>query len=54
MLNPAESDAERLFAELAEGGMVSAPLGKTFWAVLFGVVTDRFGIPWVINCEKSA
>ena len=52
-LNPSEDDAERLFAELAEGGMVHVPLEKTFWAPLFGVVTDRFGIPWVINCEKS-
>jgi len=53
MLGPDEGDAERLFTELAEGGTVRMPLQKTFWAPLFGVVTDRFGIPWVINCEKS-
>ena len=52
-LSPSEGDAERLFTELAEGGTVRMPLQKTFWAVHFGVLTDRFGIPWVINCEKS-
>ena len=52
-LNPSEGDAERLFAELAEGGTVGVPLQETFWAVRFGMVTDRFGIPWVINAEKS-
>jgi PhnB protein len=53
-ISPDESDAERLFAELAEGGTVSLPLQQTFWAHRFGMVTDRFGIPWVLNCEKSA
>lgn len=53
-LNPAESDALRLFSELAEGGTIRMPLQETFWAARFGVLTDRFGITWVINCEKSA
>lgn len=53
MLSPSESDAERLFTELAEGGTVRMPLQKTFWAVSFGMLTDCIGIPWVINCEKS-
>ena len=52
-VNPSVDDAERLFAELAEGGTVRAPLEETFWAARFGVVTDRFGIPWIVNCEKS-
>ena len=47
--DPAE--AERIFSALAESGTVAMPLQKTFWAVLFGVVTDRFGISWEINCE---
>jgi PhnB protein len=51
-LSPSEGDAERLFGELAEGGTVRMPLQETFWAFRFGVLTDRFGIPWVINCEK--
>ena len=46
-------ETERLFNELAENGTVRMPLQQTFWTVRFGVLTDQFGIPWVINCEKS-
>jgi PhnB protein len=46
-------DAERIFRGLAEGGKVVMPLEKTFWAARFGVVADRFGIPWLINCEGT-
>ena len=45
------TDAERMFAALADGGQVRMPLEKTFWAERFGVVTDRFGVPCIINCE---
>jgi len=45
--------AERLFTALAEGETVRMPLQETFWAARFGVLTDRFSIPWAINCEKS-
>jgi PhnB protein len=38
---------------LANGGTVVMPLEKTFWAARFGMVVDRFGIPWLINCEAS-
>ena len=48
------AEAERIFAALAESGTVRMPLQETFWAVRFGMVTDRFGIPWMINCEKGA
>ena len=47
-------DAERIFDALAQGGRVLAPLEKTFWAERFGMVVDRFGIPWMINCDTSA
>jgi PhnB protein len=47
------ADAERIFHELAQGGNVVMPLEKTFWAERFGMVVDRFGIPWLINCEGS-
>jgi PhnB protein len=47
------ADAERIFRELAEGGRVVLPLEETFWAARFGMVVDRFGIPWLINCERS-
>jgi PhnB protein len=43
-------DAERIFNTLAEGGRVTLPLQQTFWARRYGVVTDRFGTPWEINC----
>lgn len=44
-------DAERIFHTLAENGTVSMPIEQTFWATRFGMVTDQFGIPWMINCE---
>ena len=46
--DPAE--AERIFRDLADGGQVSMPLEKTFWAERFGMVADRFGVRWMINC----
>jgi PhnB protein len=49
--DPAE--AERIFDALARDGRVTMPLEKTFWAERFGMVADRFGIPWLINCEGS-
>jgi len=33
--------------------MVTMAIGETFWAVRFGMLTDRFGIPWMVNCEKA-
>ena len=45
-------DAERIFQALAEKGQVQMPIQETFWAERFGMVTDRFGIPWMVNCEK--
>ena len=48
------AEAERIFAELSRDGQSLIPLEKTFWAERFGMVVDRFGIPWLINCEGSA
>jgi PhnB protein len=45
------ADAERMFEALASGGQVRLALEKTFWAERFGMVTDRFGVPWIVNCE---
>ena len=42
---------ERIFNALAEGGTTTMPFAKTFWAAGFGMCTDRFGIPWMVNCE---
>ena len=47
--NPAVAD--RMFMALAEGGEVRMPLGKTFWSPRFGMLTDRFGVGWMINTE---
>ena len=44
-----ESEAERVFAALAEGGRVTMPLEKTFWAPKFGMLTDRFGVGWMVS-----
>ncbi len=43
-----EAEAERLFALLSEGGQVQMPLAKTFFSPRFGMVTDRFGVLWMI------
>jgi PhnB protein len=45
---PNETEAERLFAALADGGQVQMPLTKTFFAARFGMVADRFGVSWMI------
>jgi len=49
-----ESEAERIFGELSRGGTVQMPLQQTFWARRFGMCTDRFGIPWMVNCGNPA
>jgi PhnB protein len=46
---PTPEAARPVFEALSEGGQVGMPLGETFWAQAFGMVTDRFGTPWLIN-----
>ncbi len=48
---PTVDEAERVFAALAEGGQVIMPIGETFWSPRFGMCTDRFGTPWMVNAE---
>ncbi len=43
--------AEQIFQALAEGGTIQMPLAETFWAKRFGMVVDKFGTPWMINCD---
>ncbi len=45
--------AERVFRQLAEGGQTVMPFDQTFWAYRFGMAIDRFGVPWMINCEAG-
>lgn len=43
------ASAERVFRALADGGQVTMPIDKTFWSPRFGMVNDRFGVPWMVN-----
>jgi PhnB protein len=47
------ADAERIFRDLAKGGTVKMPIAETFWAARFGMLIDKFGIPWMVNCEAA-
>ena len=46
-------EAERIFAALSDGGQVTMPFDKTFWSTGFGMVTDRFGTPWMVNVNAG-
>src|SRR5437867_3023516 len=46
---PSETEAERVFAALSDGGQVRMPLTKTFWSPRFGMVADRFGVGWMVS-----
>ena len=48
-----EADAKRKFSALAEGGQVKMPLGPTFFASSFGMLTDRFGVGWMVIAPKE-
>ncbi|MDX5348721.1 MAG: VOC family protein, partial [Hymenobacteraceae bacterium] len=48
-----ETEATRIFNELSAGGNVTMPLNKTFWGAYFGMLTDKFGINWMVNCELA-
>lgn len=48
------TDAERVFAELCDGGEVVMPLEEVFWATRFGACTDRFGTAWMISVDPPA
>ena len=49
--NPAEAD--RIYNALSANGTVKMPIQETFWALRFGMFTDQFGVPWMVNCEKQ-
>lgn len=46
-------EQERIFNTLADGGTISMPLAKTFWGAMFGMLTDRYGIQWLVNCNMQ-
>ena len=47
-----EEETTQLFNGLAEGGFVMMPLGQQFWGAFFGMVTDQFGIQWMLSYVK--
>ncbi|NMM07765.1 VOC family protein [Polaromonas sp.] len=48
-----DAEAKRVFTALGEGGTVTMPLVKTFWTSSFGVLNDKFGVPWMVNVQDS-
>ncbi len=46
-------EAREIFEALAEGGTVTMPFAKTFWAAGFGMLKDRFGVAWMVNVEHG-
>jgi PhnB protein len=54
LMYPTRDEASRIFDALAEGGKVTMPFQKTFWADGFGMLSDRFGTPWMINGPQLA
>ncbi len=50
---PEPAAAEHVFVALAHAGSITMPFAQTFWAYRFGMCTDRFGIPWMVNCEQA-
>ncbi len=51
---PTASAARQVFTALSEGGKITMPIDKTFWAAAFGMATDRFGVPWMVSCNAEA
>lgn len=51
---PTEADARQAFGALADGGSVQMPLTATFWSPCYGMVTDRFGLGWMVMVPGPA
>lgn len=45
--------AESMFGRLSEGATIRMPLQKTFWAVRFGILRDKYGIEWIFNVNQT-
>ena len=48
-----DAEAKHVFTALGEGGKVTMPLMKTFWTSSFGMLTDKFGVPWMVNVAAA-
>lgn len=54
MLNcSSEEEVRSIYDKLADGGRAVHPLENTFWGALFGDLTDRFGINWILHFDKN-
>ncbi len=51
---PTAAEVERAFHALAAGGKICMPLTRTFWSPLFGMVTDRFGVNWMLTVPHKS
>jgi len=49
LMYPTAAEGKRIFDALGQGGKVTMPFDKTFWAEGFGMFVDRFGTPWMVN-----
>ena len=47
-------EGDRLFNELSKGGQARMPMQNTFWGAYFGMVTDKFGINWMISVDQNS
>lgn len=50
---PTPAEAERVYTALTDGGRVKMELQETMWSKAFAMIVDRYGIPWMINCDKQ-
>ncbi len=48
-----EEEIKTIFTKLSQGGEVFMPLEKVFWGALFGLVTDKYGVEWMLNCSEK-
>ena len=48
------ADAEKLFTALSEGGSITMPFEPVFWGGTFGMLTDKYGMHWMVSCEEVA
>jgi PhnB protein len=48
-----ETEQTKAYEALVEGGDASMPLHDAFWGARFGMLTDKFGIQWMLNCDKK-
>jgi PhnB protein len=48
-----QEEADKIFSALADGGKITMPIANTFWGAYFGMLTDAFGILWMVNCDTK-